>query len=328
MKTPVQALNEKGTLRLYVRQRQLLALLDVLGGNAGSLDFQKLLFLYCKELFPADQTSPYEFVPYRYGAFSFTCYADRRRLVDCGLLIDDHQHWALTEEGKRIAGEAQDDSMRVFARRYRRLRGDALIAETYRKYPYYAIHSDIAEQVLKNDAAALSRIESARPEGTLSRLLTIGYEGRTLENYLNALLQASVTVLCDVRRNAISRKYGFSKNTLAKACDGVGIRYEHLPELGIESRQRRGLESQADFDALFRTYERKSLPRQGDALAKIRAWLRLGESVALTCYERDADQCHRHCVADALCQILDQKDLFDQAASHHTAEQGCTVKHL
>ena len=328
MRTPVQALNKKRTLRLYVRQRQLLALLDVLGGNAGSRDFQKLLFLYCKELSPADQTSPYEFVPYRYGAFSFTCYADRRRLVDCGLLIDDQQHWALTEEGKRIARETQDGSMRVFAQRYHRLRGDALIAETYRKYPYYAIRSDIAEQVLENDEVALSRIESARPEGTPSRLLTIGYEGRTLESYLNALLQASVTVLCDVRRNAISRKYGFSKNALARACDGVGIRYEHLPELGIESRQRRGLESQADFDALFRTYERESLPRQGDALAKIRAWLRLGESVALTCYERDADQCHRHCVADALCQIFDQKDLFDQAAPHQTAEQSCTVRHL
>ena len=328
MRTPVQASNKKGTLRLYVRQRQLLALLDVLGGNASSIDFQKLLFLYCKELFPTDQTSPYEFVPYRYGAFSFTCYADRRRLVDCGLLIDDRQHWILTEKGKRIARETQDDSMRVFAQRYHKLRGDALIAETYRKYPYYAIRSDIAEQVLKNDEAALSRIESARPEGTPSRLLTIGYEGRTLESYLNALLQASVTVLCDVRRNAISRKYGFSKNTLAKACDGVGIRYEHLPELGIESRQRRGLESQADFDALFRTYERKSLPRQGDALAKIHAWLRLGESVALTCYERDADQCHRHCVADALRQILDQRGLFDQAAPHDTAEQNCTVRHL
>ena len=320
--------NKKGTFRLYRRQRRLLALLDVLGGHAGNRDFQKLLFLYCKELFPAAQTSPYEFVPYRYGAFSFTCYADRRRLVDCSLLIDDLQYWILTEAGKRIARETQDDSMRVFARRYHGLRGDALIAETYRKYPYYAIRSDIAGQVLKNDEAALSRIKSARPAGTPSRLLTIGYEGRALESYLNALLQANATVLCDVRRNAISRKYGFSKNTLAKACDGIGIRYEHLPELGIESRQRRGLESQADFDALFKTYERKSLPRQGAALAKIRAWLRSGESVALTCYERDADQCHRHCVADALRQIIDQGRLLNQDAPDHTAEQGCTVTHL
>ena len=68
----------------------------------------------------------------------------------------------------------------VFARRYRRLRGDALIAETYRKYPYYAIRSDIAERVLKNDEAALSRIESARPEGTPSPAFDYWVRGANL----------------------------------------------------------------------------------------------------------------------------------------------------
>ena len=43
--------------------------------QVGNLDFQKLLFLYCQE---PDSGSPYEFVPYKFGAFSFTSYADRR----------------------------------------------------------------------------------------------------------------------------------------------------------------------------------------------------------------------------------------------------------
>jgi hypothetical protein len=60
---------------LFQRQRRLLALLDALGGSVGNLDFQKLLFLYCQE---PDSGSPYEFVPYKFGAFSFTSYADRR----------------------------------------------------------------------------------------------------------------------------------------------------------------------------------------------------------------------------------------------------------
>lgn len=34
---------------LFHRQRQLLALLDALGGDLASLDFQKLLFLHCRE---------------------------------------------------------------------------------------------------------------------------------------------------------------------------------------------------------------------------------------------------------------------------------------
>jgi uncharacterized protein (DUF488 family) len=107
-------------------------------------------------------------------------------------------------------------------------------------------------------------------------------------------------LLCDARRNPISRKYGFSKGTLSKGCEGVGIRYEHLPELGIASEQRQSLETQADYDALFAEYERTSLPQQTEILAKIARWVRAGERVALTCYERLPQQCHRHCVAEAL----------------------------
>jgi uncharacterized protein (DUF488 family) len=80
----------------------------------------------------------------------------------------------------------------------------------------------------------------------------------------------------------------------------VRIRYEHLPELGIASDKRQGLETQADYDALFEEYKRTSLPQQGAALAKIAGWVAAGERVALTCYEWLPQQCHRHCVAEAL----------------------------
>ena len=56
-------------------------------------------------------------------------------------------------------------------------------------------------------------------------------------------------------------------------------------------------------DALFAEFERESLPRQGAALEMIRAWVRGGERVALTCFERLPEQCHRHCVAEALARM-------------------------
>jgi uncharacterized protein (DUF488 family) len=105
-----------------------------------------------------------------------------------------------------------------------------------------------------------------------------------------------------VRRNPLSRKYGFSKGTLSKGCEGVGIRYEHLPELGIASEERRELNTQADYDALFAVYERENLPKQGAALAKIGGWVKEGHRVALTCYEAEPCQCHRHCVAEVLAR--------------------------
>jgi uncharacterized protein (DUF488 family) len=45
------------------------------------------------------------------------------------------------------------------------------------------------------------------------------------------------------------------------------------------------------------------LPQQGVALENIRAWVAAGERVALTCFERLPEQCHRHCVAEALVRM-------------------------
>lgn len=282
---------------LFDRQKQLLALVHALGGEVGGLDFQKLLLLYCLE---AGENPPYEFVPYKFGGFSFTSYADKRRLIDRGLLADEDRVWKLTRDGYAAAAPAAGEKMVRFAGQCAGLRGDALVAETYRRYPYYATRSEIAEKVLAGDASALKAVNEARPATSKPGLCTIGYEGRSLEGYLNLLLRNGAAVLCDVRKNPLSRKYGFSKNTLIKGCEGVGIRYEHLPELGIASDERRELKTQADYDALFEAYSRTSLPKNGSALRKIGGWIRQGERVALTCYERLPEQCHRHCVADAL----------------------------
>ena len=276
----------------------MLALLDAFGGSLTPVEFQKLLFLYCQEV---DDTPPYEFVPYRYGAFSFTSYADRRKLIAHGLL-EDTAGWQLTANGRRVARRERDLFTDSFASRHR-LRGEALVADTYRRYPYYAIRSELALNLLCEDEAARRRVEAARPETRAGTLVTIGYQGRTLDGYLNALIQAGATLLCDVRRNAISRKYGFSKRTLASSCIGVGIQYEHLPDLGILSTQRRGLNLQADYDALFARYRTRWLPRQGTALDRIQDWLR-SECVTLTCFERDPHQCHRHCISTALEPLM------------------------
>jgi hypothetical protein len=286
-----------GESRLLSRQRMLIVLLDALGGHSGNTDFQKLLFLLSNH---PDGKGIYEFVPYRYGAFSFTACADRRKLMDRGLLVAEETMWQLTAEGRHYAVKKRDHRIEGFMREWADLRGDALIAETYRRYPFHAIRSEIATRVLEGDARALRRIEESRPGRPSAPLYTIGYEGRTLEGYLNVLIAAGVSLLCDVRRLPLSRKYGFSKRVLSDACKSMGIRYEHMPQLGIPSEKRKSLRTQADYDALFREYEKTNLPRQGTALQAIRDWIRSGEHVALTCYERSAQQCHRRCVAEAV----------------------------
>lgn len=289
---------------LLNRRKQLLALLDAHQGELGNLDFQKLLFLYCQQV---EAKPSYDFVPYKFGGFSFTSYADKRRLVEQGLLADQERLWKLTPLGNKTVATMAPPvkaEMAAFAKRYAASRGDALVVQAYRLFPYYAIRSEMASRVLAKDKAALQAIKDAAPRRHAAGLCTIGYEGLSLEAYLNKLLTHGVTLLCDVRRNPLSRKYGFSKSTLSKSCEGIGIHYEHLPELGIASDMRQNLATQEDYDALFAIYRRDSLPRQGTALAKVRSWIQDGERVALTCYEHAPQQCHRHCVAAALQQKL------------------------
>ncbi len=299
---------------LFERQRLLLNLLDSLGKPVGHTDFQKLLFLFTREF---EKEPSYEFVPYRYGCFSFTSYADKRRLIVGGFLADDEQHWRLTDSGRQAARQKPYSAAKIlsFSQRYNRLRGNALIAEVYRRYPYYTTRSDIVDKVL-SDGEARKYIEQSRSAPSASGLLTIGYEGKSLEGYMNQLLQAGVSLLCDVRRNPLSRKYGFSKGTLSKTCESIGICYEHLPELGIASDKRRELNTQADYDALFADYEQNDLPRQESVLNSIASWIvNDRQRVALTCYELHPEQCHRHCVAKAV-----QKRLSNRCDIQHLEE--------
>ena len=106
-----------------------------------------------------------------------------------------------------------------------------------------------------------------------------------------------VKTLCDVRKNAYSQKYGFSKAQLQPACDGVGIKYVHIPELGIESSQRQELNTQADYDILFDNYRKTVLARNDNQLDRIVDMIKTDERVALTCYEKNVEQCHRTQVA-------------------------------
>ena len=292
---------------LYARQRQALALLDALGGSLPPLDFQKLLFLYSQE---KRDNPPYEFVPYHYGAFSFTSYADRRRLIEFGL-ITDTDDWTLTEAGHRIGCRERDMITDVFACN-NKLRGNALVAETYRRYPYYAINTQMMSSASYIDDSISEIVEASRPTTEPGTLFTIGYQSRSLDGYLNCLIRVGVTLLCDVRRNPISRKYGFSKRRLSSSCQRVGIRYEHLPGLGISSDRRRKLNTEADFDALFKEYRIQSLPCHGTEISRIVGWLERGESVALTCFERHHAQCHRHCVAEA----VESRSVAELATTH------------
>lgn len=151
-----------------------------------------------------------------------------------------------------------------------------------------------ADQVILREPVLNSNAECSvqRDADDAPALFTIGYEGRSLENYLRVLLERNVTMLCDVRKNAFSMKFGFSKHQLKPACEAVGIRYEHIPDLGIESELRKGILA-VEKSELFRDYAERTLPAHLHAVNEVLQFIRSGERVALTCFEADHCDCHR-----------------------------------
>ena len=173
-----------------------------------------------------------------------------------------------------------------------------LIRYTYINYPYYAINSQIAHDMLSPDE--LAKMDAYRNKPTEKILYTIGYEGRSIEEYLNLLIRNGIGVLCDVRRNPISMKYGFSKNQLKSACEKLNIAYHHFPELGIASEKRQDLTSDADYQRIFAEYRADTLQENLRDQIEILNIISRQSKVAITCFEADHEHCHRNQLAISL----------------------------
>ncbi len=178
-----------------------------------------------------------------------------------------------------------------------------LIKYTYTKYPYFAINSTIANRYLSDDQIELVNSIKVKEDSVV--LYTIGYEGVSLEDYLNKLIKNGITILIDVRNNPMSMKYGFNKSQLINSCKSIGIEYIHFPEVGIVSDQRQQLVNQEDYDKLFDKYRLDNLKNTVGTQRKILEILKINKRVALTCFEANICQCHRKHLAEAITKLDD-----------------------
>jgi uncharacterized protein (DUF488 family) len=184
---------------------------------------------------------------------------------------------------------------------YNKMDGDGLMKHTYTNFPYYAINSTTAERLLTKEQ--LDKVNAFRPAVTATTLYTIGYEGISLEAYLNKLIKHDIKVLVDVRNNPMSQKFGFSKGQLIRYCEGLNIEYIHFAEVGIQSEYRQELKEQSDYDTLFKSYKKKTLSTTTSTQEKILALLKDKKRIALTCFEANICQCHRKHLAEAITQL-------------------------
>jgi len=139
----------------------------------------------------------------------------------------------------------------------------------------------------------------ARPAAAPARpLFTIGYEQALPAAVLGELKRTRVDILIDARAVAASRRPGFSKRALAAGLDEIGIAYIHLQKLGTPSEGRTAARA-GDYATLWRIYDKHiQTPEAQAALDELVALVKSGKRIALLCFERNPEECHRSRVAD------------------------------
>lgn len=284
---------------MFYRRKIILALLQLFDGRLEKIRLQKLLMLFCERQVKAD----YDFIPYKFGCYSYSASADLTAMVRNGQLKEETANFSRTDTTdylKRLK-ESEKKILIEVKNAYGKMSSNALMKHTYLNFPFYAINSIKASDLLTKEE--LERINKSKPKSNKIILFTIGYEGISLEEYLNRLIKNDVKVLVDVRNNPLSMKFGFSKSQLEKYCASIGIKYIHYPEVGIQSEYRQELNTQNDYKKLFSIYRKQNLTKTKLTQEKILTLLKEYKRIALTCFESDICQCHRKHLAESIAKL-------------------------
>lgn len=133
------------------------------------------------------------------------------------------------------------------------------------------------------------------------RIYSVGYEGLEVQGLVEMLRSSKVTLLVDVRLNAVSRKVGWSKKSLQAALEAGGIEYRHEPALGNPPENRDSFRRGDGEDGRRRMREILT-NGSGPALNKLIEDAR-ARRVAVLCVERGAQRCHRQVITDMAQEI-------------------------
>lgn len=132
-----------------------------------------------------------------------------------------------------------------------------------------------------------------------STICTIGFAGKTAEEFFRLLQEAGVKKVIDIRENRGGQLSGFAKfPDLAFLLDRIaGIDYAYEPALAPSPEIRKAYRETKDWaayeSAFLQLMRERGVPEQIDGAGYEGA-------VALLCSEPEPEKCHRRLVADLL----------------------------
>lgn len=269
---------------MYVREKVLLCAVMRLRQHGKSISktyLDKFLFILGKESEIGRVTKFYDFYPHLYGPYSSQFYLDLADLQSRAFLDADLTPLIPNEKIEEMVDRKISSNIEATIER---IADKNIVDYVYSRYPEYTSRSVIIPH----------KTNDLKPG-----LFSIGYEGHNIDSFLNVLIQNNIEAVADLRYNPFSMNLAFTKSRLAHYLKGVGITYEHIPELGIDGKYRKSLKDDADYTQLFKFYSEEILPKQQEKVSYLAGRGRKNR-VAMLCFEHDKDHCHRGIVSGEL----------------------------
>ena len=133
----------------------------------------------------------------------------------------------------------------------------------------------------------------------MTTVYTIGFAGKSLEQFIALLREAEVTRLIDVRLRPSSQLSGFARGgDLQYVLEQYEhIEYVHAADLAPTDAILDGVRKSKDWDAYLAQFT--ALMAERDMVAELHRLAGAHERVALLCSEAKATTCHRGVLAAA-----------------------------
>jgi len=159
------------------------------------------------------------------------------------------------------------------------------------------------------------------------RAYSLGYEGITLDRYVQVLKSHKISVVIDVRETPWSYKPGFSKKPLSERLEAEQISYVHLKAAGNPSKHRKMGLPQEEVIQLYKEHLEANLSCLGPIYDIIR--LNRGDgAVCLLCFEEKPHDCHRKVILDRLAEQTGGLMTCHLNAREAASEKGIVAKRI
>ncbi len=278
-----------GRQSLNWKQKILLDIFSHLGNEEYSrLKVFKIVFLLSRKLLNR-KNNFYNFVPYKYGPYSFEMDKDLRAFNNNGWIKMQDKLISINKDIIRRFSFETEFEKEVYETtdKYKSIDEENLLDFIYKGYPYYSQNSLLVKQhKVERQSAEIS-------------IYTIGYQNLSIDMFINVLIEKGIKTVLDVRNKPLSYKYGFNYYWLNKYLPWFNIKYIGIPELGIEEKYRKIFSQEQLWKHYMESLEGKKdyLDRACDIIKE--------QPTVLMCFEMNPEDCHRLRLAKKIKEIID-----------------------